>query len=99
MHPYIQEFQQYLSKYPLLLTNPDIFNALDFLYQAYTQDHPIDSPAIQRSFQKLDSVFDQLSFDDANLLFSTVCFLCLEHEEIAFKEGVKVGFLFSTELK
>ena len=78
--------------------NPDIETVLDFLWYFYTDEHPIYSETIKQSFQNLESVFDSLTLEHADLLFAEVCSLCQEHEKLAFLEGLHLGAKLVQEL-
>ena len=98
LHRYIKILSQKLTNPPVEPNTADIQTMLDFLWSAYTDEHPIDSNLIRKKFTLLETIFDQLSFDDSNLLFSVTCGLCSEYERLAFLEGLRVGACIIAEI-
>ena len=84
MNNYIQ-----LAKKQLRLHDPEELE--DALYAAYRELHPNDPEPISRDFSLLDEVLSQLSLQDCDRVWNLTCRLCSQHEQTAFREGVRLG--------
>ena len=73
-------------------------NALQLLYERYIQLHPFDSPVMQEGHQKLEQQLKNMTLEEKNEIFKTVCDLCSENERLAFQNGVKIGARLESEL-
>lgn len=91
MNFYIQKLNQYITDNPLIFSDQDIGDILDFLWWTYTEEHPVDNDNIREQFSRLREVWDSLSDEAVDKLFAVTCTLCLEYERLAFREGMKVG--------
>lgn len=98
MNPYIHNLKAYLSEHRPNYGAPEISSLLEFVWQTYTAENPIDSDQIRALFDSLGPIHDTLSLEDSDLLFQTVCSLCIEHERVAFLEGLRTGARLTTEL-
>lgn len=49
-------------------------------------------------FEKLRPIMESLPSGDRDALFSAVCDLCLEHEQLAFSQGIVAGMQLMTEV-
>lgn len=84
MNNYIQ-----LAKEQLCLQNPK--GVEDALYGAYREQHPNDPEPIRRDFSRLDAVLSQLPLRDCDQVWNLTCRLCSQHEQTAFREGIRLG--------
>ncbi len=98
MNLYISNLRTYLSKHQPNYGAPEISSLLEFLWQSYTTENPIDSDQIRALFDSLGPIHDALSVEDSDLLFQTICSLCIEHERVAFLEGLRIGARLTAEL-
>ena len=96
MKPYIEKLKTYLAQNP-----PDYSGAesiLSLLYQTYTAYNPIDNQKIKDSFANLRNHFPELNLKQFDPIFTTVSDLCLECEQLAFTEGLRLGVTLMLEL-
>ena len=77
----------------------DVNSMLEFLWRIYTEQNPIDNVKIKSLFLDLGAIFKKLSLEEADQLFDVTCHICIEHERLAFIEGMRVGVLLMEELK
>jgi len=98
MNNYIDALKNYFEEYLLYYEDPSIHNILDFLWRTYTEINPIYSSEMKDGFSTLEDIFDLLPFEKQDLLFHAVCGLCLEHEKLAFTQGIHVGAKIMSEL-
>ena len=99
MSTYFEAFHRYLSQTSPNYGDQDLHSLLELLWRTYTELNPIDNDTIRSGFQKLGPYFQALPVDEANLLFCVICKICIEHERLAFLEGMRVGALLIDELK
>lgn len=86
----------YCKKNPL--DHGDAESAMEVLYWHYTECNPIDNQKIRGGFAKLRRQFPNLSLQDFDPIFLTVSDLCMEHERLAFYEGLRLGMTLVMEL-
>lgn len=96
----MKEYLKFLEEY--YKQNPpnygDMESVLEVLYWYYAENNPIDNQKIRDSFAKLRSQFPNLSIQGFDPIFTTVSDLCVEHERLAFHEGLRVGVELMMEL-
>ena len=71
---------------------------LDFLWYCYSASNPIDDGRIRATEEKLDPVFQDLSYEASNSLFDLISERCLVYQRAAYFEGLGTGFRLSQEL-
>ena len=81
----------YLKKLEELLCAGDPDLVFSALYNVYRELHPQDPEPIRQDFRRLDSILRQLPLSDWDQVCTLTCRLCIEHEEAAFLEGLRVG--------
>lgn len=99
MKLYMDQIKAYLKEQQSNNGSENIHSLLEFLWEAYTYVHPIDSEKIRETLGLLEPVSRALAWDEANLLDDTVCELCVEHGRVAFLEGLHVGARLIAELE
>jgi len=99
MEKYINALKEHYAQDPLGSGLCDIDSILGRLYCCYRNGYHMDSQSIRDKFTDLDSILSKLSLEDNNALFIRVVDLCCDHQELAFYEGIKVGFHLSRELR
>ena len=77
---------------------PDVQSILDFIHYTYMEYNPIHTDSIRSHFNELNPIMDQLSLEQADLLFHHICDLCQEFEKEAFRDGLYTGAKLATEL-
>lgn len=97
MEKYIQALQEYCKQNPP--NHGDAQSVMNLLYWTYTEYNPIDDKKLKNGFAKLRSQFPHLSLQDFDPVFDTVSDLCIDHERLAFYEGLRLGFTLMQELK
>ncbi len=96
MQNYIKALQDYCKQNPL--NHGEAESVMEFLYWHYAENNPIDDQNIRNSFAKLRQQYPHLSLEKFDPIFTTVSDLCLEHERLAFLEGLRLGVTLMTEL-
>jgi len=97
MKKYIQALQEYCKQNPP--SHGDAQSVMNLLYWTYTQYNPADEQKLRDGFAKLRSQFPHLSLQDFDPVFNTVCDLCIDHERLAFYEGLRLGVTLMQELQ
>lgn len=88
---YTDLIRNYLTGYAPNYGDPDIHSLLEHLWRSYTDYDPINNEKIKNFFLSLEPIFEVLPPNDSDRLCDTVVSLCLEHERLAFLEGLRVG--------
>lgn len=96
MQKYIEALRGYCKQNPL--NHGDAESVMEFLYWHYAENNPIDNKKIRNSFAKLRQQYPHLSMQEFDPIFTTVSDLCLEHERLAYLEGLRLGVTLMTEL-
>lgn len=96
MQKYIEALRDYCKRNPL--NHGDAESVMEFLYWHYAEINPIDNRKIRDSFTKLRQQYPHLSLEKFDPIFTTVGDLCVEHEHLAFLEGLRLGVTLMTEL-
>ena len=94
-----QRLNEYIESHALDLGDSNCETVLDQLYQAYTESHESDPPAIKEGFKELDELLGSLPLDDNNIVFNLCCSLCTAYEQKAFIDGVQYGVHLALELR
>ena len=76
----------------------DAESVLNLLYRTYTEYNPIDNERIKANFATLRNHFPELNLKQFDPIFTTVSDLCLECEQLAFMEGLRLGVTLVLEL-
>ncbi len=98
MNPYVNLLVAHLNAQSLASGQSSPASMVEYLREAYTNDHPIDTDEIRRSINQLDKIFDALPFNESNLLFNVTFQLCEQYEQAAFLEGFRAGAQLILEL-
>ena len=93
-----QRLKTYIDTHPFDSGDSDCETVLDQLYQAYTESHESDPPAIKEGFKELDELLCALPLDDNNTVFNLCCRLRTAYEHKAFLDGVQYGAHLMMEL-
>lgn len=96
MQHYIKALRDYCKRNPL--NHGDAESVMEFLYWHYAESNSIDNEKIRDSFAKLRQQYPHLSLEKFDPIFTTVSDLCVEHEHLAFLEGLRLGVALMTEL-
>lgn len=96
MEKYIKALQDYCKQIPLNHGGADSVMAL--LYWQYAESNPIDNERIRNGFAKLRGKYSYLSLQEFDPVFTTVSELCVEHERLAFLEGLRLGVTLMMEI-
>ncbi len=95
MQHYIKALQNYCKQNPL--NHGDAESVMEFLYWHYAENNPIDNKKIRNSFAKLRQQCPHRSMEEVDPIFTTVSDLCVEHERLAFLEGLRLGVTLMME--
>ena len=96
MKKYITALQDYCKQSPP--NHGDAESILNLLYQTYTEYNPIENQKIRAHFTTLRNHFPELHLKQFDPIFTTVSDLCLECEQLAFMEGLRLGVTLMLEL-
>ncbi len=96
MNHYLKALQDYCKRNPL--NHGDAESVMEFLYWHYTECNPIDNQKIHDGFAQIRHQYPHLSMQEFDPIFTTVSDLCLEHEHLAFLEGLRLGVTLMMEL-
>ena len=97
MKKYIQALQEHCKQNPP--NHGDYRSVMNLLYWTYAHYNPVDEQKLRDGFAKLRSQFPHHSLQDFDPVFNTVCDLCIDHERLAFYEGLRLGVTLMQELK
>lgn len=97
MEKYILALQNYCKQNPP--NHGDAQSVMNLLYWTYTEYNSIDAQKLRNGFAKLRSQFPDLSLQEFDPVFNTVSDLCIDHERLAFYEGLRLGVTLMQELK
>ena len=96
MEKYMIALQDYCKQNPP--NHGDAQSVMNLLYWTYTEYNPIDDLKIKGCFAKLRNHFPELDLQQFDPIFITVSDLCVEHERLAFMEGLRLGVTLMQEL-
>ncbi len=96
MQHYIKALRDYCKRNPL--NHGDAESVMEFLYWHYAESNPIDSRKIRDGFTQIRQQYPHLSMQEFDPIFTTVSDLCVEHERLAFLEGLRLGVTLMMEL-
>lgn len=99
MNQFIEQLNRKMATENLNYGEDGIDSVLEMLHFYYTQANPVNSEEIKAGFKAVRSSLEKLSISEIDSLIYTVCDLCLQHEKLAFIEGIKVGFVLNREVK
>ena len=98
MSVHINEVLSYLDAHPIHSVEVGVESLLEMLHEVYTMYNSIDSEERRALFEKLRPIMESLPSGDRDALFSAVCDLCREHEQLAFSQGIVAGMQLMTEV-
>lgn len=98
MHPYIERLQEELEKNPPNYGYQSANSLLEMLYMWYVEWNPINSEQIRRDFLMLEDFFSGAADVKLDHALDGVARLCQQYEQVAFLEGLRVGFRLAQEL-
>ncbi|MBP3673709.1 MAG: hypothetical protein J6J18_07760 [Oscillospiraceae bacterium] len=98
MKPYFDILDQYLAEHPLDYGYENINSLLELFARFYLKRHPIESTAFSPVMDSLNPILKSLSQKRTRRLFRIINDLCIEYEQSAFIEGIRVGAQLSLEL-
>lgn len=98
MDAYIQRHYQFVKEHAKRTQSNNSPSILEQLWQSYSIGHTIDCENIRMHFQTVENTLSSLSQKRQRILLRTIIDLCLEHERIAFLEGIQIGVQLSEEL-
>lgn len=98
MSIYIDEVLDYLDRHLVCQQADSMESLLEVLRDAYIRHNDPEGEKIRSGFAQLRQVLHPISPESFDSVFSIVCDLCLEHELLAFSQGVLTGMLLMTEV-
>ena len=99
MNPYQDALSAWLAENPPNYGLDHIHALLDFLWYCYTRENPIVSDQMRQQLFSIDRIHSRLTLREGDELFDLVAQLCMEHERLAFREGLHVGVRLGEELR
>ncbi len=96
MQHYIDALRYYCQRNPL--NHGDAESVMEFLYWHYAEFNPIVNQKIRDGFTQIRRQYSHLSMEEFDPIFTTVSGLCVEHERLAFLEGLRLGMTLMMEL-
>ena len=98
MSIHIDEVLDYLDTHLVCRNADSVGSLMEALHEIYTAYTEIDNEELRGAFEQLGPLFESLPPADSDLLFGTVCDLCMKHEQLAFSQGVLTGMMLMTEV-
>ena len=98
MQDFFAALKEYISREGFTFQDPDAKSLLELLFNAYTGFNGFDNEVIRKDFATLYANLNGKDLTEIDEIIDTVCTLCLDHEKIAFEEGVKVGMRLTKEI-
>lgn len=98
MSIHIDQVLDYLDTHLVCQQADNVGSLMELLHDAYAIHNSADDQAIHAHFRNLRQMLDQIPAEWGDAFFSQVCDLCMEHEQLAFSQGVVVGMLLMTEV-
>ena len=96
MNHYLKVLQDYCKQNPPNHGNAE--SIMEFFYWHYAENNPIDNQKIRDGFAQIRQQYPHLPMQEFDPLFTTVSDLCVEHERLAFLEGLRLGVTLMVEL-
>lgn len=98
MAVHINEVLEYLDTHLVCQKAEGMGALMETLHDVYLMHSPNDREALQGRFGKLRQILPLLPSEKADAFFALVADFCLEHEQLAFSQGVLTGMLLMTEV-
>lgn len=90
---------QHIKADTLHFEDCDADSVLELLYNAYANAQGADPDEIKAKFATVEDCLTGISFEMNNLIFATVCDLCLSFEKKGFMDGIRLGSHLMLELQ
>ena len=84
---------------PLTFDDGDADSVLELLYNAYVNTQGADPEEIKAKFATVEDCLTGISFEMNNLIFATICELCIAFEKKGFMDGIWLGSHLIMELR
>lgn len=94
----LEDLKNILAEYESRCGIDEPESILDFLWYCYSASSPLDDGLIRDAEEKLEPVFQELSFETSNILFDRISNLCMAYQRAAFLDGLTTGVRLSEEL-
>lgn len=98
MSIHISQVLDYLDNHPICREADCMESLLEMLHDVYSMHNSIDNEQIRDKFGQLRETLGQLPAETFDAFFALVCDLCMEHEQLAFSQGVLAGMMLMTEV-
>jgi len=98
MNSYIAKLYDELNRRKSACITLESDSILELLWDAYSAANPVKDAPIRQAEDALAPIFDSLSYEHSEILFSLVSELCVVHQHAAFLDGIRLGFCLNTEL-
>ncbi len=94
----MEEVLDYLDEQLVCRKAENMESLMEILHDAYANFQRDDSKKVEALFSGLRDLWDPLTEETVDEMFSLVCDICAESEVISFAQGVRVGMLLMTEV-
>ena len=94
----IDEVLDYLDRNLVCQQADSMESLMEVLRDAYIRHNDSEGEKIRSGFLQLRQLLHSISPEAFDSVFSVVCDLCMEHELLAFSQGVLTGMLLMTEV-
>ena len=98
MNQYAKIISKYLEQNQPKIGCGEMKTLLEILYCCYQQRKTGDTQRIQAGFGKLDTLLHKFAAHEQSAIEDVVCYLCSEHQQEAFQDGLLTGFRLFAEL-
>ena len=98
MSIHIHEVLDYLDRHLVCQQADSKESLMEVLHDAYSLHNDAEGERIRSGFAQFRQVLYPISPEAFDSVFSIVCDLCMEHELLAFSQGVLTGMLLMTEV-
>ena len=95
---HVNQVLDYLDTHPICREADSVESLLGMLHDIYASHNHFNSGEIREKFHKIRDLLGNLTQREFDDVFCVVCDLCLEHEQLAFSQGVLAGMLLMTEV-
>lgn len=98
MSIHIHDVLDYLDNHRICQKADSMESLLGMVHDAYASYNCFENQKIREEMDKLAEILDVLSLREYDEVVYLVCGLCMEHEKLAFSQGILAGMHLMTEV-
>ncbi len=98
MSIHIHQVLDYLDTHPICREADSMDSLLERIHDIYALNNHLDSEEIRSLLRSMRNLLECLPMERFEEVFAAVSDLCLEHEQLAFSQGVLAGMHLMTEV-